>query len=167
MYIVSRDGYVHVSPEDVTSRKLQYSWLGTFILLNLDVRAVSSVPLDQLLEEIRSSAQKEIDGVSKREDVARFSVNMFNFFGKWAEDKESAITSRDKYLMPNIAEGKIIDLDFRDVETAPHSFLNALLATPIRNLRMKAYQRIRIYNATGTIREIIDRILEDNVPKLG
>jgi hypothetical protein len=57
-------------------------------------------------------------------------------------------------------------LDFRDVTTAPHSFLNALLSIPVRRLGMKAYQWVRIYNAPGSIHEIIDKVIEDNLPKI-
>lgn len=58
----------------------------------------------------------------------RYTVSVLNYFGKWAEDKDAAITFRDRHLIPAIQQGKRVDLDFRDVETAPHSFLNALLA---------------------------------------
>ena len=119
-----------------------------------------------LLAEIRQSAQREIDGASDKEQSARYVVSVFNYFGKWAEDKDRAITFRDRHLLPAIEAGKRIDLDFRDVETAPHSFLNALLATPVRRLGPRAYQWIRIYNAPGSIHEIIDKVLEDNLPKL-
>ena len=118
------------------------------------------------MAEIRMSAQKELDGVSEREESERYVVSMFNYFGKYAEDKDAAITFRDRHLIPAIEAGKKIDLDFREVETAPHSFLNALLATPVRRLGMKAYQWLRIYNALGSIHEIIDQVLEDNLPTM-
>lgn len=166
MYIVSHDGLVHVSPEDVTSRSLKYSWPGTFVLVNLNLSEASSLPLEELMAEIRANGEKEVEDASERENSNKCSVNIFNYFGKWAEDKDAAITFRDRHLLPAIDAGKRIELDFRDVETAPHSFLNALLATPIRRLGMKAYQWIKIYNASGTIHEIIDKVLEDNLPRL-
>jgi hypothetical protein len=118
------------------------------------------------MAEIRLNAEKELQGANQNEESKRFLVSVFNYFGKYAEDKDAAISFRDRYLLPAIEAGKCIDLDFRDVETAPHSFLNALLATPIRRLGMKAYQRIRIYNAPGPIHEIIDKVLEDNLPTM-
>jgi|SRR5271157_634195 len=166
MYIVSHDGVVHVSPEDVTTRQLKHPWLGTFVLINLNVGDTLGISLEQLLAEVRVSAQKEADGASEKESVNRYYVSILNYFGKWAEDKDAAITFRDRRLIPAIEAGKRIDLDFRDVETAPHSFLNALLATPVRLLGMKAYQWIRIYNASGSIHEIIDAVLDDNLPRI-
>jgi hypothetical protein len=60
--------------------------------------------------------------------------------------------------------GKKIELDCRDVETL--TAFSMLLAAPIRRLGMKAYQRIRIYNAPGTIHEVIDKVMEDNLPRI-
>jgi uncharacterized protein DUF4325 len=166
MYIVSHNAVVHVSPEDVTSHQIRTFWPGTFVLINLDVGSAPSVSLEDLMSEIRVNAQKELDGASREEESERYVVSIFNYFGKYAEDKDAAITFRDRRLMPAIELGKKIDLDFRDVETAPHSFLNALLATPVRRLGMKAYQFIRIYNAPGHVHEIIDQVLTDNLPRI-
>jgi hypothetical protein len=42
-------------------------------------------------------------------------------------------------------------VDFDGVETAPHSFLSALLASPIKTLGLPAYKLIKIVNATPEI----------------
>src|SRR5260370_9313768 len=57
MYIVSNNGVVHVSPEDVTSHQLKSSWPGTFVLINLNVGSAPGVSLQELMSEIRISAQ--------------------------------------------------------------------------------------------------------------
>lgn len=167
MYIVSHNAVVHVDSENVTSHQLENSWPGTFVLVNIKVGGdAPTVSLEDLMAEIRVNAEREVQGVAEEEESKRFLVSVFNYFGKYAEDKDAAIMYRERHLMPAVEEGKRIDLDFRDVETAPHSFLNALLATPIRRLGVKAYQRIRIYNAPGPIHEIIDKVLEDNLPTI-
>jgi hypothetical protein len=83
MHIVSHDGVVHVSPEDVTTRKMKYEWPGTFVLINLNV--IDGISLEQLLAEVRASAQKEVDGASKVDNTDRYYVSIVNYFGKWAE----------------------------------------------------------------------------------
>ena len=85
----------------------------------------------------------------------------------WADtgDKDAAIKYRDRYLIPAVEQGKKVDLDFDGVETVPHSFLNALLATPVAKLGPKAYQWIRVRNVPGAVQEIINGVLEDNLPK--
>jgi hypothetical protein len=136
------------------------------VLINLNVGDAPTISLEELMAEIRMSAEKEMDGASEREQSDRYVISVSNYFGKYAEDKDAAIKLRDRHILPAIERGQKIDLDFREVETAPHSFLNALLATPIQRLGVKAYQRIRIYNALGSIHEIIDKVLEDNVPQI-
>ena len=37
MHIVSHDGLVHISPDDVTTRNLNHAWPGTFVLINLKI----------------------------------------------------------------------------------------------------------------------------------
>jgi|SRR5271157_2037645 len=165
MYIVSHDGLVHVSPEDVTSRKLLHTWPGTFVLINLNIRETLDISVKELIAEISGKAQSEVAEASERERQATFYVSVYNYFGKYAEDKDAAIKYRDRHLIPALEQGKRIDLDFDRVETAPHSFLNALLATPVAKLGPKAYQWIKIRNAPAAIREIIDGVLEDNLPK--
>lgn len=166
MYIVSHNGLAHISPEDVTTRRLRHSWPGTFVLVDLDISNAPNVSLEDLLAEIRGQAEDEVEQIEKNQQAVKFYVSIENHFGKWAEDKDAAINFRDHRLLPAVATDKQIELDFRGVETAPHSFLNALLATAVRQLGVKAYQQIRVYNATGPIHEIIQTIFEHNVPKL-
>jgi len=65
--------------------------------------------------------------------------------------------------MPKIKDGKTLLIDFDYVISAPHSFLSALLATPIKIIGIKAYKKMKIVNAQPEIRETIDFILDDNI----
>lgn len=166
MYIGSGEGLVHVSPEDVTSRALRSTWPGTFVLVNLDLNAAEGITLDQLMAEVEAKASAEVQSFEKKEQEATFTVGIFIVFGQYAEDKEFAIRYRDAYLMPAVLSKKKIILDFAEVKTAPHSFLNALIATPAKTLGIAAYQRIKIINAASHIRQIIDTVLEQNLPTI-
>ncbi|MGV8691542.1 STAS-like domain-containing protein, partial [Pseudomonas aeruginosa] len=65
-------------------------------------------------------------------------------------------------IFPALDEEKQIVIDFEGVISSPHSFLSALLASPIKSIGMNAYKKIKILNATPDIRETIDFILDDN-----
>ena len=136
------------------------------MLVDLDLRSSPKTDLDGLLDEIRKKANEEASKLSAEEENLRFSISMFIFFGRFAEDKDAAIHFRDKYLLPAVQEGKMIEIDFRGVETAPHSFLSALLATPVQRMGMRAYKRIKPLNASGSIRQIFDGIMDANTPKV-
>ena len=162
MHLVSGNAVLHVSPMDVTSRDLESNWPGTFVLLTVRVDRGNLIELDEVTHELRERARQEISERTESERTDRFYLNVFNFFGRYADDKAAAIRFRDKNLLPQIDAGKSILLDFSHVETSPHSFLNALLASPIKRLGISAYKKIRIVNATPAIRETIDYVLDDN-----
>lgn len=162
MHVVSGRGVVHVSPMDVTGGTLHHSWPGTFVLIKVKLEQEMKLNLHALMAELREVAGREISRSEKEESSNRQLLVVNNYFGKHAEDKDAAITHRNRYLLPAIEEGRSILIDFNNVENAPHSFLSALLATPIKRLGMDAYKKIKIVNASPEIRETIDFILDEN-----
>nr|WP_239231500.1 STAS-like domain-containing protein [Comamonas aquatica] len=118
------------------------------------------------MAEFRDAAQREQQESNNAEKDNTHYVSISNYFGTYPEDKSAAISYRDRYLIPSIDKGKKILLDFDGVNSSPHSFLNALIATPIKILGMMAFKRIKIINARQDIRETIDFILEDNTSDL-
>ncbi|MCZ2977917.1 STAS-like domain-containing protein [Acinetobacter baumannii] len=162
MYIVSGNGLVHISPRDITSKTLENSWNGTIAFLVIKLKGDEKNDLQTILQELRKNAESERNKQKQIKEDEQFVVHMSAYFGDFAEIKEEAINFRDKYLLPAIEDGKKIIIDCQNVKSAPHSFLNALLATPIKRLGMSAYKQIRIINAEMNIRETIDFILEDN-----
>jgi hypothetical protein len=162
MHVLSRNGLVHISPRDVTQRKLNHPWPGTLVLVSLRLEQNTTFLLHKMMQEFRDSADKEQKLGDSNEENGRFVIGIFNFFGKYAEDKEAAIRFRDKRIFPAIEEGKSIVIDFDNVVSSPHSFLSALLASPIKILGMAAYKKIKVVNAAPEIRETIDFILDDN-----
>lgn len=162
MYVVSGNGVVHVSPSDITANELANKWPGTFVLVSVKLGRVREFDFHRLMSEFREAAKKELDRQQQKDDDDVFTINIQNFFGRYAENKEAAISYRDKYLLPAISENKSIILDFFQVESAPHSFLSALLATPVKRLGIIAYKKIKIANADVSIRETIDYIFDEN-----
>ena len=147
---------------DITGRTLSYSWPGTFVLIKVKLEQEMDLNLHTLMVELREAADKEISRAKTEESSNRQLLVVENYFGKHAEDKEAAITHRNRYLIPAIDEGRSIMIDFKNVAYAPHSFLSALLATPIKRLGMESYKKIKIINASPEIRETIDFILDEN-----
>jgi len=162
MHIISGDGLLHISPRDVTGRTLNNGWPGTLVLVTLRLEDEPSFLLHSLLQEFRDQAQSEQRTADKQEELDRLYIGINNYFGRFAEDKDAAIHYKEKNIFAAIDEGRDIVLDFTEVHSSPHSFLSALLASPIKRLGMKAYKKIKIINATAEIRETIDFIFDDN-----
>ena len=162
MHIISGDGLLHVTARDTTSKTLKTKWPGTIVLVTINLGANTDLNLHKIMSELRESADIELKKGADSEYQGTHYVNISNYFGSYAENKEEAIKYRDKYLLEAIENGKTINLDFVDVKSAPHSFLSALLATPINRMGMLSYKKLKIVNAEPEIRETIDYILDDN-----
>ena len=162
MHIVSGNGVLHVSPRDITGCELECRWPGTFVLVSVKLEKDPLFALHSMMQEFREAARKEVSKADKQSHDETYYCNFINIFGPFAEDKEAAIKHRDRKLIPIINEGKKLVLDFEGVLSCPHSFLSALLATPIKMLGMESYKKIRILNASPEIRETIDYIMDEN-----
>lgn len=162
MYIVSGNGLVHISPTDVTQKELQKTWRGTFVYVTIKLGTIKDLSLQKMMSSFRELANVEVSQVNSQGHQQSFYFNINNYFGRYAEDKLRAIKIRDEKLLPAVADGKNITVDFEEVISAPHSLLNALLATPIQRLGLQAYKKIKIINASPEIRETIDFILDEN-----
>ncbi len=115
-----------------------------------------------MMAEFREEARFELAKASEEQGNKEFYLSINNYFGMFAEDKQAAIRFRETRLLPAIRSGKSVLIDFIDVTSAPHSFLNALLAEPIRLLGMAAYKKLKVVNVPPEIRETIDFILDEN-----
>ncbi len=163
MHIISGDGLLHITPSDITSSTLDHNWPGTMVLVTIkDCHSNIGFEFEKINQIFKERAMQELSLSSQLEEESNFYLNISNYFGPFAEDKESAINYRNKNLFNAIDEGKTITIDFEGVSTSPHSFLSALLASPIKTLGMQAYKKIKFVNVPKGIRETIDFIMDDN-----
>ncbi len=162
MHIVSGNGVIHISPRDITSKTIDQTWPGTFVLVSVRIEENIKFTLHTMMQEFRKAASRELAKGTKKEDDKSFYLSVYNYFGPYAEDKEAAIKFRDNRIISAIKSKKILIVDFDRVNSAPHSFLSALLATPTKILGMSAYKKIKIINSSPEIRETIDYILDEN-----
>lgn len=164
MYVISGNGLLHISPRDITTRTLNCSWPGTIVYLKIDLRKTDSAfKLDLMLAETRKVAAEELRSRQSAAKEESFYLSIYNYFGRFAENKMEAISYKDKHLLPAAESGNTIVLDFMDVEMSTHSFLSALLKGPISvfvEAGQNPYKKIKIRNPTPDIRETVEYILE-------
>ncbi|WP_165727996.1 DUF4325 domain-containing protein [Pseudoalteromonas sp. 31A1] len=163
MHIISGDAVVHISPRDITSKKLNSFWPGTFVLVTIKVdKETSEHSLEEMLRGFREEALLEQSKADSDEKEGQLYINVSNYFGFFAEDKEAAIKFKEDKIFPALESGKKIILDFKGIESSPHSFLSALLASPIKSAGMRAFKIFKVVNATPDIRETVDFIMDEN-----
>jgi STAS-like domain of unknown function (DUF4325) len=158
MYIVSGNGFVHISPTEITSKELVSEWKGTFVYVKMKLDLIEDLNFQKMLAEITKSIPKLVEVTEDN----NLYISVRNYFGKYAEDKDLAKKIRDEKLLIALSENKSLTIDFEDIISAPHSLLNAMLATPIERLGLSAYKKIKIINAAPEIRETLDFIFDDN-----
>lgn len=163
MYVMSGKGVVHISPSDTTSRKMAIEWPGTVVLLNIKLGSGSAFNAQEMMDKIYQSAREEAKTEKAKEDDKYQYYNMFNYFGTYAENKGEAIRFRDRHLIPALRSGKHVKLDFDEIESSPHSFLNALFADVVKEFKEKTYRIVRVINAQSSIKDVIEYIIEDNL----
>ena len=162
MYLVSGNGLVHISPTEITRKRLTASWPGTLVYVTLKLGAVPNLSLQKMMVEFRQAADAELASAALDDQKNALYFNMRNYFGRYAEDKQLAIKLRDKNLLPAIDTGAAVTIDFEHIVSAPHSVLNALLATAVQRLGLTAYKKIKVINASPEIRETVDFIMDEN-----
>lgn len=167
MHLISGNGVLHISPNDLTSRTIEPFWHGCFALVTVKLDQTYKFAYDQMMAEFRAQARTEVSARQTAEEDNKHYLSVFNYFGKNADDKDAAIRYRDRHLLGAVDAGKVLILDFDGVMTSTHSFLNALLASPIRRMGMNAFKRIKIVRAASDIRETLDYVLDDNTSPEG
>ncbi|MFA7243248.1 MAG: ATP-binding protein [Sulfuricellaceae bacterium] len=137
MHVMSGNALLHISPRDVTGRTLATEWPGAFVHITIRLENNPAFILHKIMQEFRDAANTEQVTADHSEESTRFYVGINNHFGRYAEDKDAAIKFRDRRLFKAIEGGLVITIDFDDVVSSPHSFLSALLASPIESLVCK------------------------------
>ena len=163
MYVVSGNGAIHISPSDTTQRTMAVNWPGTAVFLNIRLGSAGNVNAAEIMDKIYQAAQDEINQEAERNDSKYRYFNMQNYFGRYAENKGEAISFRDKHLLPTLRDGKYVKLDFDEIESSPHSFLNAMFASVVREFGEKVYRIVKVINAQPQIKDVIEYIIEDNL----
>ena len=158
MFIISGNGFVHISPTDIISKELENQWKGTFIYVKIKLGLIENLNFLKMREEIVQTRGE----INKPDQPDDFYISLKNYFGAYAEDKDLAKKIRDKYLLPALAKNKKLTIDFEDVIFATDSVLNAMLATPIHQLGLSAFRKIKVINVAPDIRVILDFIFDDN-----
>lgn len=162
MHLVSGSAVMHISANDISVRELEHAWPGTFAIVSVRLEKNALFVLHNMMQDFREAAEAEQRTADGEESDSRHYLHMRNYFGPNAEVKDEAVSYRNKFLVEAANFGKRIVLDFDGVKSSPHSFLSALIATPIKIMGINAYKRIKIINATAEIRETLDFILDEN-----
>ena len=77
-----------------------------------------------------------------------------------AESKDEARELREQQILPSLARGEPIEIDFSGVETATQSFVHALIAEAIRRYGDKAFDLLVFKTASSEVRQVVLTVFE-------
>jgi hypothetical protein len=80
--------------------------------------------------------------------------------GTFAENKDIARDVRLNKIMPALAKGQKVTLDFAEVTGATQSFVHALISEAIRQYGDEVFDKMYFKNCTENVREIINIVAE-------
>ncbi|OGY67786.1 MAG: hypothetical protein A3B16_02890 [Candidatus Zambryskibacteria bacterium RIFCSPLOWO2_01_FULL_45_43] len=87
-------------------------------------------------------------------------INIYDYAGSFAENKDVARTIREKYLFPALKEGKHVILDYSKVDSTTQSFTHALISSAIKNFKEDFFNIVSFKSCTETVRDIIGIVTE-------
>ncbi|QWB91215.1 MAG: STAS-like domain-containing protein [Candidatus Saccharimonas sp.] len=82
-------------------------------------------------------------------------IILYKEVGNFAENKELAKKIREEIILPMLAKGEKITLDFNKVDGATQSFIHALISEAIREYGELAYENIQYKNTNDDVQEVI------------
>jgi hypothetical protein len=86
-------------------------------------------------------------------------VKIYRYAGSFAGDKDAAALIRDRQLVPSLANGGQVTLDFAGVDLATQSFIHALLSNVVRS-EANTLDRISFRGCNSSIQELIEIVAE-------
>lgn len=87
-------------------------------------------------------------------------IKIKDLVGDFAENKDVAKDLRITKIIPTLAEGKAVVLDFSGVSGTTQSFIHALISEPIRQFRDVALEKIEYKNCSDLVKEVIKTVSE-------
>jgi hypothetical protein len=80
--------------------------------------------------------------------------------GKFAENKDTARDIRQREILPMLAQGREIIIDFDGIEATTQSFIHALISEAIRIEGIAVLDRMFFKNCNSMVKGIIKIVVE-------
>ena len=87
-------------------------------------------------------------------------IEIKNLAGEFAENKDVAKELRVRKILPALAGGKMVVVDFSGVSGTTKSFIHALISEPIREFRDVSIDKIEYKNCSDVVKEVIKTVYE-------
>ncbi len=87
------------------------------------------------------------------------TLELFPYFGAFAEDKGAAKELRETIILPALEKGEHVVLDFSKIRFATQSLIHALIFEPLYKLKEEALDRMEFRHCAEPVRTIIEIVV--------
>jgi hypothetical protein len=87
-------------------------------------------------------------------------IRLLPYTGDFAENKDVARDIRINQILPEIASGREVVLDFQGITAATQSFVHALISELVRKYTDEVYERISFKNCSPSVQQIINIVAD-------
>lgn len=82
------------------------------------------------------------------------------FVGTFAEDKDAAASLRREQILPTLASGQALELDFNTITLTTQSFIHALISEALRQHGEVVLGQIKFKDCAPAVRDIIETVVQ-------
>jgi hypothetical protein len=88
------------------------------------------------------------------------SIRLLDQVGSFAEDKDAAAKLRREMILPALAAGNNIELDFTGITLTTQSFIHALISEALRQHGEAVLEKLSFKNCATATRGIIETVVQ-------
>lgn len=87
-------------------------------------------------------------------------ILLASLVGTFAEDKDAAAKLRREEILPLLASGGTMEIDFSDITLTTQSFIHALISEALRQNGEEVLARLKFKNCGPAARDIIETVVQ-------
>jgi len=91
--------------------------------------------------------------------MKKLTISISDLTGNFAENKDKAKDLRETKVIPTIAEGSRVILDFAEVDSTTQSFIHALISKVFQERGEKAFEMIEFKNCNGPVKSLVTTVI--------
>ena len=87
------------------------------------------------------------------------TIRISDIAGDFAENKDKARNLREDQVLPTLANGGHVVLDFANVDSTTQSFVHALISKVFQDRGEKAFDLIEFRNCSGPVKSLVSTVV--------
>ena len=92
------------------------------------------------------------------------TIRIADLTGNFAENKDKARELREQKVLPAIADGVRVVLDFSEIDSTTQSFVHALVSKVFQDRGEAAFDMMDFKNCNGPVKSLVSTVVNYSLP---